>query len=408
MYTRMIAHKLLESLEESPVLLLNGARQTGKSTLVKTLLADTHTYYTLDDLSVLNIVKSDPVTFLESQPKPIIIDEIQRAPTLFTPLKQMADRKRTPGQFVLTGSANVLSLPQLSESLAGRMEIHTLWPLSQVELHHQSGNFIDQAFNGALSLTKSPVASPVLMELILSGGYPDVVKRTTESKRNNWCASYLQTLLQRDVRDLAHVERLTELPKLLHLLAARVGNLLNTSELSRSGGLPNTTLKRYLSLLETLYLYVTLPPWSGNLSKRLVKAPKLYLNDTRLLGYLLGMNQAHMLAKRAIFGHVLENFVVMELKKQQTWATTRTGMYHYRTHAGEEIDIILEAFNGDVVAIEVKATQIVGPRDFKHLRNLQHHRADKNTQGFVMYMGQEVIPFAKDLTAIPIANLWKV
>jgi len=408
MYERMIAHKVLESLEESPVLLLNGARQTGKSTLVRTLLEETHTYYTLDDLSILNLVNEDPVTFLESQSKPIIIDEIQRAPILFTPLKQIVDRQRISGQFVLTGSANVLSLPHLSESLAGRMEIHTLWPLSQVELQHRSNNFIDHVFNGTLPLVRSDVTTPALMEMILSGGYPDVIKRQTESKRNNWCASYLQTLLQRDVRDLTHVERLKEMPQLLQLLAARVGNLLNLSELSRSCGLPNTTLKRYLTLLETLYLYITLPPWSGNLTKRLVKAPKLYLNDTRLLGYLLGMNQAHMLAKRTIFGHVLENFVVMELKKQQTWAMTRTGMYHYRTHAGEEVDIVLEAFNGDVVAIEVKATQTVGPGDFKNLRALQRARTDKNIQGFVMYMGQEVIPVTKQLTAIPIASLWKV
>ena len=406
MYNRLIARMLLDSLEESPVVLLNGARQTGKSTLVKTLLEDTHTYYTLDDLSVLNLVNKDPMSFLESQQQPIVVDEIQRAPALFIPLKQLVDQKRIPGQFVLTGSANVLNLPRLSESLAGRMEIHTLWPLAQAELHQAKSSFIDHAFAGDISSVKSDLATDMLIDILLAGGYPDVLKRPTESKKDNWCASYLQTLLQRDVRELASVERLSELPRLMNLLAARVGGILNTSALSRSIGLPNTTLKRYLTLLETLYLYITLPPWSGNLSKRLIKAPKLYLNDTRLLCYLLGINQKHILEDRPLLGHLLENFVVMELKKQQAWADTRTHMYHYRTHTGEEIDVILEAFNGDKVAIEIKATQIVDAKDFKHLQAFQSAFPDQKVHGFVMYMGKEVIPWGKNLTAIPVSNLW--
>ena len=406
MYNRLIAPRLRDSLEDSPVVLLNGARQTGKSTLVKTVLEDTHTYYTLDDMSILSLINEDPVTFLESQKRPLIIDEIQRAPVLFTPLKQIVDEKRIPGQFVLTGSANVLHLPQLSESLAGRMEIHTLWPLSQAELHHAKTSFIDRAFTGNFAPARSNISTRVLIDTLLAGGYPDVLKRSTGSKKDNWCASYLQTLLQRDVRDLAAVERLAELPKLLNLLAARVGGILNTSALSRSVGIPNTTLKRYLTLLETLYLYITLPPWSGNLSKRLIKAPKLYLNDTRLLCYLLGINQSHVLSDRPLLGRLLENFVVMELKKQQAWAETRTRIYHYRTHPGEEIDIILEAFNGDKVAIEVKAAQVVDAKDFKHLRAFQSALPNDNIRGFVMYMGKEVIPWAPNLTAIPVSSLW--
>ena len=406
MYDRLISKKIQESLEESPVVLVNGARQTGKSTLVQTLLQDTHTYYTLDDTSMLNAMRQDPAIFLNAQEKSIVIDEIQRAPELFIPLKHIVDQKRKPGHFVLTGSANVLNLPRLSESLAGRMEIHTLWPLAQAELHYAKKPFIDHIFSGTLPQQPITFSHDELVTDVLSGGYPDVIRRNTESKRDSWCAAYLQTLLQRDVRDLTHIDRIDEIPKLLRLLAARVANVVNTSELSRSSGLPNTTLKRYLTLLETLYLYTTLPSWSGNLSKRLIKTPKIYLNDTRLLCYLLGINQAHILDKRSIFGRMLENFVVMELKKQQTWANTRTSMFYYRTHTGEEIDIVLEAFGGRKVAIEVKATQTVSDKDFRHLRALQKALPNEDIPGFVAYMGKTTIPWAKNLTAIPVPMLW--
>ena len=406
MYERLISKKIQESLEESPVVLVNGARQTGKSTLVQTLLQDTHTYYTLDDTSVLNAVCQDPTTFLSIQGKSVVLDEVQRAPELFIPLKHIVDQRRKPGHFVLTGSANVLNLPRLSESLAGRMEIHTLWPLAQAELHHAKRSFIDHVFAGTLPRQLVAFSHDELVKDVLAGGYPDVLRRVTESKRDSWCAAYLQTLLQRDVRDLMHIERLDGIPKLLRLLATRVANVMNTSELSRSSGLPNTTLKRYLTLLETLYLYVAVPSWSGSLSKRLTKAPKVYLNDTRLLCHLLGVNQAHLLSKRPVFGHILENFVVMELKKQQTWADVRTHMFYYRTHSGEEIDIVLEALGGKKVAIEVKATQVVSDRDFKHIRAFQKALPNEEISGFVAYMGQKIIPWAKNLTAIPIPMLW--
>ena len=407
MYPRLITARLCDSLEESPVVLLNGARQTGKSTLVQTLLRNTHTYYTLDDWSILNFVNNDPLSFLTSNPGPVIIDEVQKAPFLLASIKQIVDKKRTAGQFVLTGSANVLSLPKLSESLSGRMEIHTLWPLAQAELNHTQGSFIDQAFKEQLPWDSSALSMQEVLEQILMGGYPDVLKRTTATKKDNWCAAYLQTLLQRDVRDMAHIERLTEMPGLMNLLATRVGTLLNTSELSRSAGLPLTTLKRYLAVLENLYLYIRLPPWFNNRSKRVIKSPKVYLNDTRLLCYLLGIHQAHLLKNRSLLGHIIENFVVMELKKQQTWSEIPTRMYHYRTHTGEEIDLVIESFNGDIIAIEVKSSQTLNSKDFAHIQHLQRNNTDKNIRGFVLYMGQEVIPFAKNLTALPIAHLWR-
>ena len=407
MYTRHIQSRIKDSLEDSPAILVNGARQTGKSTLVQQLLKKTHAYYTLDDQSILDIVNKDALGFLTSNSKHMIIDEIQKAPSLMVAIKQIIDRERVPGKFVLTGSSNILSLPKLSESLAGRMDIHTLWPLAQAELHNADGSFIDKALKGDNTIwVDANFSFEELVECIVMGGYPDVLKRPTPARRDTWCASYLQTLLQRDARDMAQIERLTELPALMNLLAARVGSLMNISELSRSIGLPATTLRRYLTLLENLYLHISLPPWSGNLSKRVTKAPKIYLNDTGLLCYLLGLRQKSLLSNRPLLGQIVENFVVMELMKQRTWAEMKTHMYHYRTHTGEEIDIVLEAFNGDLIAIEVKASQTLDAKSFSHIKRLQQDYSTKKIRGFVLYMGQKVIPVGKDLVAIPIANLW--
>ena len=286
------------------------------------------------------------------------------------------------------------------------MEIHTLWPLSQRELNRNQGSFIDQVFEDTPSWYSAKVSFQELITQILLGGYPDVLKRPTASKQDNWCASYLQTLLQRDVRDLTYIERLTELSVLMNLLATRTGTLLNVSELSRTSGLPITTLKRYLTLLENLYLYISLPPWFNNRSKRVAKASKVYLNDVKLLGYLLGLSQAGLISNLPLLGHIIENFVVMELKKQQTWSSIPTRLYHYHTHTGAEVDIILETYSGDIIAIEVKSSQKLTARDFAGIQHLQQQNKDRRVVGFVVYLGKEVIPFSNQLMALPIENLW--
>lgn len=257
MYKRHLKHKLLESIEESPVVLINGARQTGKSTLVKTLLQDTHVYYTLDDYSILSAIKLDPYNFLASQHKSIILDEIQRAPEAFVALKRIVDERREPGRFVLTGSANILMLPKLADSLAGRMEILTLWPLSCAEMSGTQPQLVSDLFTGNfLQYTPSISDDMGYLRTILKGGYPEVVRRDTVAKRSNWFKGYLQTLLTRDVQDISGIERVAQLPSLLNILASRVGGLLNASELARSAQIPLTTLNRYIKIFEMLYLTV--------------------------------------------------------------------------------------------------------------------------------------------------------
>lgn len=411
MYTRNIIPNLVEALSDTPVVLLNGARQTGKSTLVKSLAEGVHParYMTLDDAGVLSAAKSDPAGFLAGMTGPVVLDEVQRAPQIFLAIKAEVDRNRVAGRFLLTGSADVMLLPNIADSLAGRMEIMTLWPFSQGETENIKESFVDALFSDEMPCEhESDMEQGDIVNRMLLGGYPEVCGRPSEKRRNAWFASYITTILQRDIRDLSNIEGLTELPHLLSLLAARSSSLLNFAELSRSIGIAQTTLKRYMALLETTFLIQMLPAWSANLGKRLVKSPKLILNDTGLLGYLSGVNIDRLERDRNLMGHMLENFVVMELRKQLGWSTERVFMFHYRTQAGQETDIVLENADGRIVGIEVKASATVVARDFSGLRALSESVGERFQRGILLYTGRHAIPFAENMHALPLSNLWQI
>ena len=255
-------------------------------------------------------------------------------PELFLAVKAAVDRDRSPGRFLLTGSTNVLTLPRIADSLAGRMEILTLWPLSQGELSGTQARFIDTLFDLDAALPSAPVGEHDLTERLLIGGYPEVVTRPRAARRGAWFEAYITTILQRDVQDLANIEGLNELPRLLKLLAVRISTLLNYAALARDAGLPQSTLKRYLALLEATFLVHTLPAWSANLGKRLVKSPKLFLVDSGLTGHLVGVDAKRLSADRKLLGQLLESFVITELHKQRTWSEARPALYHFRTHSG--------------------------------------------------------------------------
>ncbi len=404
MLRRNIAKALSEAMTDTPVVLLHGARQTGKSTL-----AQWHSenvtggrYLTLDDLTVLEMATADPAGFLAGIEGPMVLDEIQRAPNLFLAIKAEVDRNRQPGRFLLTGSANVLLLPNLSESLAGRMEILTLWPFSSGELAGVEESFVDTLFgDGPLPLFDASESRQEILERIVVGGYPEAVARKAPERRQGWFGSYITTILQRDVRDMAYIEHLTMLPRLLALLATRSSYLLNYSEVSRALGLPRTTLNRYMALLETAFLLHLLPPWSANLGKRLVKSPKVMLCDTGLMAYLLGVESARDIPER-VLGALVENYVVMELRKQLGWSKTRAALYHFREQTGKEVDIILENPAGRVVGIEVKASSTVTKSDWKHLRFLRGVLGERFSRGVVLYLGKEQVALGEDLAAVPI------
>lgn len=410
MLGRHIESNIQSGLKDSPILLINGARQVGKSTLAKMMIGPDHKahYLSLDDPATLFTATSSPMSFLEGLSGNSIIDEIQRAPQLFLPMKKLVDEQRSGGKFLLTGSANILTLPSLADSLAGRIEIHSLWPLSQGEIRGHKETFIDDCF---LSL-KWPNASGInwesLMEAVVVGGYPEVLRRQEHKRRRAWFSSYLSSILDRDVRDLAQIEGLKEFPNLLTILAGRVGGLLNFSEISRITKISNSTLKRYIALLEAVFLLSPLPAWYKNFEKRLVKSPKIYLNDTGLVSHLRGINTERLINDRETAGFILENFVVMELRKQQTWSETQPSLYHFRTQTGIEVDIVLEAPDGSIVGIEVKSSSSLKQADFKGLLALQELTGKQFVQGILLYTGTETLQFAPGIWALPVSVLWQV
>jgi hypothetical protein len=407
MIRRNITSKLADAWADTPVVMLIGARQTGKTTLAIDW-AERHkaSYETLDDAAVLGAAAADPQGFIHGLTLPAVIDEVQKIPALLPAIKLRVDHERKPGMFLLTGSANVLSLPRISESLAGRMEIHTLWPLSEGERAGYQESFIPSLFAGRPPDPPDKRHTPTsLPALISKSGFPGNLKRSS-TRLEEWHRSYVTSILQRDVRDLAKIDGLTAMPNLLKLLAARSSGLLNTSDLTRDAGIPNSTLKRYLALFEMLFLVYRLPAWSGKLSKRLIKAPKVMLCDTALACHLLGAGPGLLRKDRVLMGHLLENFVANELKKQTCWADATVEIMHYRTASGRELDFILEDRRGHMVAVEVKSSQAIKAEDFDAMRDLAGNVKSRFECGVLLHDGSRVLPFGKHLWAAPISSLW--
>jgi len=366
-------------------------------------------YITLDDIASLALAKNSPKTFLQALDERVIIDEIQRAPELFLPIKEYVDSHRQAGKYILTGSANILTLPKLSESLAGRMEMHTLWPLSQGELRGKRECFVDTVFQSTKLPQTNTIKLPQLINILTIGGYPAVLERGTQKLKDNWFRGYISSIIERDVRALSEIERLTELPDLLSLIASRSGGTLNLADLSRTLGLPYMTLKRYLSLLETVYLVVPLNPWYNNLGKRLIKSPKLYINDSGLLCHLLHRDSKALETDRSLLGMVFENFVFMELLKQISWSELRPRLYHFRTaDTRHEVDFLLEAPDGRIVGIECKSSANIDEQSFKGLRALAEYAGDKFYRGLIIYNGSNTLAFAENLYAVPVSALWEI
>jgi predicted AAA+ superfamily ATPase len=409
MIKRNIEPDLRAAMADTPVVLINGARQTGKTTLAQSLVKGIAgaSYATLDDAGALAAAATDPQGFLDGLGSTAVIDEIQKAPELFPAIKMSVDRDRQPGRFLLTGSANVLMLPQLSESLAGRMEIITLRPLSQGELAGRRERFIDRLMEG--KKWRSPAETPgdkaQLAERVCRGGYPEVVQRRS-SRRRPWFASYLTTILQRDIRDLSNIEALADGPRLMALLAARSGALLNMAEVSRSAGIPHSTLQRYLALLETTFLIHRIRPWTSNLGKRLVKSPKLLLGDTGFMSHLLNASESTILGDPNLAGRFIETFVGCELLKQIEWSVSRPILLHYRTSAGAEVDFVLEAGGRRVAGVEVKLAKTLKKEDFRGLRSLASDAKSNFAAGVVLYSGDQCISFGDSLWAVPFDSLW--
>ncbi len=407
MYPRYVEKSIQEALADTPVVSLNGPRQSGKTTLVRKLAGKDWNYITLDDATVLESATADPAGFIRGLDH-AIIDEIQRAPELLLAIKRSVDEDRRPGRFLLTGSAHILTIPKVRESLAGRMEVISLYPLSHAEVTGVGmPTFLDSAFRGEQPKPGEKIIGDDLMNIVLAGGYPEALARANAKRRRNWFHSYLDALIEHDVRDIAAVERIGELRKLINVLAQFSGQLTNLSQIGGRIDINYKTVDRYITVLEQIFLIQRLRPWFRNELKRLVKTPKIHFLDAGLLASIRGYGIDRLRHNRAPWGAILESFVFAELLKQVSWSDSNISFYHYRDKDQIEVDIVLENEAGDFIGVEVKGAASVKASDFKGLERLSRTAPESFKLGIVLYDGDQVLPFGTNMFAAPVSCLWK-
>ncbi len=444
-YPRYIESRLAEALEDSPVVLIHGPRQCGKTTLAQTVCAPSqltwggeaitwretplsflssstrdYEYVSFDDDNLRAGAQTDPMGFVYDLPERVILDEVQRVPELFTALKLEVDRRRMPGRFVLTGSSNILLIPKLADSLAGRMEVVRLHPLGQDEIQGSfprpeplivasdpRSGFIDALFSGRFRTSHSERLGKQLYERIVAGGFPPAIARQTGRRRASWYRDYAKAHVQRDVQDLARIKGLDVLPDLLNATASQTARLYNLTDLSSPFQQSRQTIGDYVTLLERVFLIERLRPWYNNRLNRLVKTPKLHIGDTGLGCAVLGLDERGLAANREVLGQMLETFVYQELRRQASWNPNPVSFFHYRDKDQIEVDIVVERGPNAVAGVEVKAGATVRPSDFRGLRRLKKVVGDRFTAGVVLYDGETAVSFGDGLYAIPIRQIWE-
>lgn len=423
---RHLTAKVSASLQDTPAVLVNGPRQCGKTTLVQQFARGTAnsisddqglqdpsigmTYLTLDDPAVLEAARFDPVGLLRQLDR-AIIDEVQRAPQLLLALKLSIDQDRRPGRFLLTGSANLLALPSIADSLAGRMEVHNLLPLSQTELQRRPSDFLRRVQAHDWPLTHPQWVIPEVngrrdtVLNALAGGYPEMRSRATPARRSAWAKAYIQTLVERDVQDLAQIEHLSQIPRLLEVAAAHCGQLFNATQIGAQLSMDARTVEKYLGVLEKLFLVQRLPAWGRNELGRLIKTPKLHFLDAGLQATLMRFTSDMLIKHRQRWGSVLETWVYAELRKILALTDESWYLAHYRDKDQVEVDFVLESPLREVIGIEVKAAATVSGTDFRGLRRLKDQVGDDFVAGIVLYDGVKALSLGDGLWAVPLAAL---
>ena len=408
LYSRFAAERLKEALVDTPVVLIHGPRQSGKTTLAQAIGGPLgFSYFSFDNPVLANAAEADPAGFVDDLPERAILDEVQHVPKLFPAIKLAVDRRRTPGRFLLTGSANVLLVPKLSESLAGRMEILRIHPLAQCELAGRASSFLDSLFAGSFKTAQVERLGKSLAERVVAGGYPAALARPNPRRRTAWYRDYIEALTQRDVRDLTRIRSLDVLPQLLEGAAAQTARLFNVSELADPFQLTRPTIREYLTLLERVFLIEELRPWHVNRISRLVKTPKLHLEDVGLACVLLGFDADTLAKDRTALGPLLETFVFQELRRQASWQKDDIRFYHFRDKDNFEVDIVLERSPHELAGVEVKASATVTPADFRGLRKLKNAAKNRFTAGVVLYDGEVSVSLGNDMYAVPLRLLWE-
>lgn len=412
LFDRHARSEVDDALEDARVVVVSGARQVGKTTLVRRLVSERGgTYLTLDQPAVADAAREDPDGLVRDRMEPVVIDEVQRGgDDLVRAIKRAVDDEPRPGRFLLTGSARFTTVPGISESLAGRAALVDLWPLSQGERDGVLEGFLDRLFDDPDSLVEEGLSLPrqELFERVVAGGYPEATALPPGRRRDRWFDGYVRTLIQRDIRELADLRRLDDIPRLLRLLAARSAQELEVSDLATEAGLPRSTLQDYLPLLETVFLLSRSPAWSRNVTSKVVRRPKGYLTDSGLAAYLLGVDARGLLAPEARDrGALTETFVVGELRKQRTWARERVEVHHFRDRSGPEVDVVLETPRGRIAALEVKSGVTVRSSDLAALRLLRDRVGEAFVAGILLHAGDGVHRFGDRLLALPIPVLWR-
>jgi uncharacterized protein len=410
---RRAAKLLSRRLDSARAVVVNGPRQSGKTSLLAQLQSERGgTYISLDEASNLRLARTDPAGFVSGFPEPLLIDEVQRGgDPLVLAVKVQVDRSPQKGRFVLAGSTRFLSEPRLSESLAGRVRFVDLWPLSQGEIDKAPDRFVDRAFTEPESIMERELTGlkrTEVFERVVRGGLPEAVLANSTEDRSDFLRSYVRALTAKDVRDLADLEYASHLNRIIRLIAARTSTELNLADLARELGIPQATFRRYLPLFETTYVHHTIPAWSGNNSSKVVRRPKLHFVDSGAAATVLGTNAAGLANPTAtISGQLLESFVVGELARQLTWSETDAQLYHWRHADGREVDVVIEAADGRVVGIEVKAAVDIDQTSVAGLRHLQQKLGDRFVAGFVIHCGERVMPLGDRMWSIPPNALWE-
>ncbi|MBV9221683.1 MAG: ATP-binding protein [Methylobacteriaceae bacterium] len=406
MYPRFAQARLEQALADTRVVLLAGPRQAGKTTLARSLADERRAFYNLDNATTLDAASRDPAGFVRNLDH-AIIDEVQRAPGLLLAIKESVDADPRPGRFLLTGSANLITLPRVADSLAGRMETVQLLPLAQSEIVSETPpSFLEAAFRGEPPRVARELFGGALVEAVLSGGYPEALVRKAWARRQDWYLEYVDAIVQRDVRDVANVDQLDRMARLLRVLAEHSSQLVNHSDAGARIGLNHVTTQRYTTVFERLFLIRTLPPWHSNALKRLTKTPKLHFLDTGLLAALRGITPERIARDRRVFGPLLETFVFCEVLKLAGWSSERLAFSHYRDKDQNEVDVIIEDRSGRMVGIEVKASATVTSEDFRGLRRLAETNPDQFAIGMVLHDHHRPVPFGDRLWAVPISAMW--
>lgn len=395
MIERSIQPILETALEISPIVLLTGARQVGKSTLSSKLFSN---YAILDDVDLRLAAVENPKGFLKRVGVPVCIDEVQKAPNLLEAIKLDVDKNRVNGNYLLTGSANLLDMKKTKDTLAGRIIELSLFPLSAKEKNGKPHeNVIDMLFEKRFSISEVDVT--MIEENIIFGGYPELLKLDTELKRRLWFSSYISTYIERDARELGEIREINNFFKFFNVIAPRTASLLNKSNIAKSVTLKNAMVDNFLTILTQLYQIELLRPYSENIGKQFVKSPKLHMLDTGIVCHLLRIKNSQTLEESHYKGQVYETFVFTELKKHISFDVDNTEIYHYHTSDKKEIDFILS--RGDqLVAIEVKASHSADKGDFKHIFDFQK-ASKKDVIGIVFYRGEHIIEIDEQNFALP-------